>query len=92
MEKVLNSKQKENLLKTLESRFNKNMKRHNGLEWNKVQSKLVANPDKLWSLNEMELTGGEPDVVSFDNKANEFIFFDCAAESPKERSSVCYDK
>ncbi|OOV19577.1 DUF4256 domain-containing protein [Flavobacterium sp. LM4] len=80
------------LLKTLKNRFEKNINRHQNMDWEKVQIKLEANPEKLWSLNEMEKTGGEPDVVSFDEKTNEYIFFDCAAESPKERRSFCYDR
>ena len=79
------------LLKTLKTRFEKNIKRHKGLDWAKVQTKLEANPSKLWSLNAMEQTGGEPDVVGFDKKTGEYIFYDCSAESPKERRSVCYD-
>jgi len=81
----------EELLKTLKIRFEKNMNRHKGVEWAKVQSKLEANPGKLWSLNEMERTGGEPDVVAFDKKTGEYIFYDCSAESPAGRRSVCYD-
>ena len=81
----------EDLLKTLKARFEKNMQRHKGLEWAKVQSKLEANAGKLWSLNEMERTGGEPDVISFDKKTGEYIFFDCSEESPKDRRSYCYD-
>jgi hypothetical protein len=81
----------EKLLKVLKVRFEKNMKRHKGIEWAKVQAKLEANPDKLWSLNEMEITDGEPDVVGFDKKNGEYIFFDCSAESPKGRRSLCYD-
>jgi hypothetical protein len=80
------------LLKTLQTRFEKNMKRHKGVEWAKVQAKLEADPEKLWSLNEMETTGGEPDVVRFDKKTGEYVFFDCADESPKGRRSVCYDR
>lgn len=85
-------KQHEELLKTLKSRFEKNMHRHKGLEWTKVQAKLEDNYEKLWSLNEMERTGGEPDIVEYDNKADEFIFYDCSPESPKGRRSVCYDQ
>ena len=88
--KVLSAEQREELLVALEVRFEKNMKRHKGLEWAKVQSKLTA--EKLWSLNEMELTGGEPDVVGYDKKTGEFIFYDCSAESPKGRRSLCYDR
>ncbi|MBK6263831.1 DUF4256 domain-containing protein [Marivirga sp. S37H4] len=79
------------LFKILRTRFEKNMHRHKGMEWDSIQTKLENNTDKLWSLNEMEETGGEPDVIGFDKKANEFIFFDCSAESPKGRRSVCYD-
>jgi hypothetical protein len=79
------------LFKTLKTRFEKNMNRHKGLEWSKVQIKLEANSEKLWSLNEMEITGGEPDVVGIDNVAHEYIFFDCSTESPKDRRSLCYD-
>ena len=82
---------REELLKTLKARFEKNMKRHKGLEWNKVQAKLEANPEKLWSLNEMETSGGEPDVVGYDKKTDEYIFYDCSVESPKDRRSLCYD-
>lgn len=84
--------QSDELLKILKTRFEKNMNRHKGLDWSKVQSKLEANPDKLWSLNEMESTGGEPDVLGFDKKSGEFIFFDCSSESPKDRRSLCYDR
>jgi len=90
--KELPLEQREELLRTLEVRFEKNMNRHKGLEWVKVQGKLKANAEKLWSLNEMERTGGEPDVVGHDKKAGEYIFFDCSAESPKGRTSVCYDR
>src|SRR5438132_6740855 len=83
--------QREELLKTLKARFEKNMNRHKGVEWAKVKAKLEAHTEKLWPLNEMERTGGEPDVVGFDKKAGEYIFYDCAAESPKGRRSVCYD-
>lgn len=88
----LSQEQREQLLETLKARFEKNMNRHQGLEWSKVQTKLEANPEKLWSLSEMERTGGEPDVVDYDEKTDEYIFFDCAAESPKGRRSVCYDR
>jgi hypothetical protein len=91
MKKELSPKQREELLTTLKARFEKNMNRHKGLEWAKVQTKLEANTEKLWSLNEMEKTGGEPDVVGFDKKTGEYIFYDCSAESPKDRRSVCYD-
>ena len=83
---------REELLKALKARFEKNLNRHKGLEWAKVQSRLEANAEKLWSLNEMESTGGEPDVVGQDKKTGEYIFFDCSAETPKGRTSVCYDR
>ena len=89
---TLTEKQHEELLKTLKARFEKNMNRHKGLAWTKVQAKLEANAEKLWSLHEMERTGGEPDVVGHDKKTGEFIFFDCSAESPKGRRSLCYDR
>lgn len=89
--KKLSPEQREELLNTLKARFEKNMNRHKGLEWAKVLVKLEANPDKLWSLNEMEKTGGEPDVIGHDKKTGEYIFYDCSAESPKGRRSVCYD-
>jgi hypothetical protein len=79
------------LLSTLKARFEKNMNRHKGIEWAKVQAKLEANKEKLWSLNEMENTGGEPDVVGYDKKTGEYIFYDCSSESPKDRRSICYD-
>ena len=84
--------QREELLRTLKTRFEKNLNRHKGLEWAKVQAKLEANTEKLWSLNEMEITGGEPDVIGYDKKTGEFVFYDCSAESPRERRSVCYDR
>ena len=90
--KELSPEQREELLRALKARFEKNMNRHKGLEWAKVQAKLEANAEKLWSLNEMERTGGEPDVVGHDKKTGEYIFFDCSAESPKGRTSVCYDR
>jgi hypothetical protein len=90
--KELSSKQREELLAALKIRFEKNMNRHKGLDWAKVQAKLEANAEKLWSLNEMEKTGGEPDVVGHDKKTGEYIFFDCSAESPKGRVSLCYDR
>ena len=90
--KELSLEQREELLKTLQARFSKNMNRHEGLEWTNVQAKLEANPDKLWSVHEMEMTGGEPDVVGYDDKTDEYIFYDCTAESPKGRRSVCYDR
>ncbi len=92
--KKLSAAQLEELLNTLKVRFEKNMNRHKGIEWAKVQSRLCgmeANTEKLWSLNEMKSTGGEPDVVGFDKKTGEYIFYDCSAESPKGRRSVCYD-
>ncbi len=91
MKKELTAKQREELMNTLELRFEKNMVRHKGVAWNEVQAKLDANSEKLWSLYEMEITGGEPDVVGYDNKTGEYIFYDCAAESPAGRRSVCYD-
>lgn len=91
MKKALSPKQREELLTTLKTRFEKHMPRHKGLDWSKVQAKLEANAGALWSLNEMEQTGGEPDVVSFDKKTGEYIFYDCAVESPKGRRSICYD-
>ncbi len=90
--KSLSAEQREALLKTLKARFEKNMNRHKGLEWAKVQAKLEANADQLWSLNEMERTGGEPDVVGYDKKTGEYILYDCSAESPKGRRSLCYDR
>jgi hypothetical protein len=97
--KTLSPEQREELFKALKARFDKNMKRHNGIAWTKVQAKLEADSEKLWSLNEMERTGGEPDVVGFDNlpaerqeRQGEYIFYDCSAESPKERRSLCYDR
>ncbi|KIO64420.1 hypothetical protein B4064_2782 [Caldibacillus thermoamylovorans] len=88
----LSPEQQEELLEILKTRFEKNMNRHNGLEWAKVQAKLETNTEKLWSLYEMERTGGEPDVVVFDKETGEFIFYDCSPESPKGRRSVCYDR
>jgi len=90
--KELPPEQRAALLKTLKSRFEKNMSRHKGLEWANVQARLEANPEKLWSLDEMEITGGEPDVVGQDKTTGEYIFYDCSAESPKGRRSVCYDR
>ncbi len=89
---TLSKKQREEILRILKARFEKNMNRHKGLEWAEVQARLEANVEKPWSLNEMERTGGEPDVVSHDKKAGEYIFYDCAAESPKGRRSFCYDR
>ncbi len=91
-EKELSPEQGEELLRTLKARFKKNMSRHKGLEWATVQSKLKATTEKLWSLNEMERTGGEPDVVGYDKKTREYIFYDCSAESPTGRRSFCYDR
>jgi hypothetical protein len=88
---ALSVKEQEDLLKTLKARFEKNMNRHKGLEWAKVQAKLEANPGKLWSLSQMEATEGEPDVIGHDKKTGEYIFTDCSAESPKGRRSICYD-
>lgn len=89
--KNLTTEETTTLLQLLKTRFEKNKNRHEGLDWEKVQAKLEANPIKMWSLNEMEQTGGEPDVVGFDDKTSEFIFFDCSAETPKGRRSICYD-
>ncbi|WP_249870753.1 DUF4256 domain-containing protein [Oceanobacillus saliphilus] len=91
IQKELSIEQREELLETLKARFEKNMNRHEALVWDKVQAKLVANPAKLWSLHEMERTGGEPDVVGHDKETDEYIFYDCSTESPKGRRSVCYD-
>ena len=94
--KVLTSKQKDELIKILTGRFEKNMNRHKGIDWAKVQTKLEAKPPigdlKLWSLNEMERTGGEPDIVAYDKKTGEYVFYDCSLESPKDRRNVCYDR
>ena len=90
--KDLSPEQREQLLRALKARFEKNMNRHKGLEWAQVQAKLEANIEKLWSLNEMERTGGETDVVGHDKKTGEYIFYDCSAESPQGRRSVCYDR
>ncbi|WP_285009486.1 DUF4256 domain-containing protein [Pedobacter faecalis] len=90
-EKKLPSERQEELLAILKERFEKNMSRHEGLKWADVQAKLIAAPEKLWILDEMEVTGGEPDVVGYDKKTGEYIFFDCVAESPKGRRSICYD-
>lgn len=89
--KELSVEQTHELLYTLKTRFEKNMERHKGVEWAKVQAKLEANADKLWVLDEMEVTGGEPDIVDYDEKTGEYIFYDCSAESPKGRRSICYD-
>lgn len=90
--KELSPLDREELFGELKERFEKNMSRHQGLEWAKVQAKLEANSEKLWSLKEMEITGGEPDVVGFDKTTGEYIFYDCSAESPKGRRSICYDR
>jgi uncharacterized protein DUF4256 len=90
--KALSPEQREQLLRALKARFEKNMNRHQGLEWAKVQAQLEANAERTWSLSEMERTGGEPDVVGLDKKTGEYIFYDCAAESPKGRRSLCYDR
>ena len=92
--KELSPQQRSALLSVLKTRFEKNMNRHKGLEWAKIQTRLESNAgvEKLWSLSEMERTGGEPDVVGYDNKTDEYIFYDCSAESPKGRRSVCYDR
>ncbi len=89
---TLSTKQREELLQTLRTRFEKNKHRHKGLDWGKVQVKLESSPEKLWSLQEMERTGGEPDVIGQDKKTSEYIFYDCSAESPKDRRSICYDR
>ncbi|MGG9964664.1 DUF4256 domain-containing protein [Ferruginibacter sp. SUN106] len=89
--KKLSTQQQKELLSVLKTRFEKNMNRHSGLEWAAIQTKLEANTEKLWSLNEMEITGGEPDVIGQDKKSGEYIFYDCSAESPKGRRSICYD-
>jgi len=90
--KTLTSEQQDALLKTLKKRFKKNMHRHKSLEWENIEKKLKAGKDKLWSLNEMEQTGGEPDVIEYDKKTNSYFFYDCTAESPKSRRSTCYDR
>ena len=89
---ALSPAQRDELLSTLKARFEKNMNRHKGLDWTKVQARLESNPEKLWSVNEMENTGGEPDVVGHDKKTGAFIFYDCSAETPKGRRSICYDR
>lgn len=88
----LSPEQREEILGALKARFEKNLNRHKGLEWDNVQARLETNPEKLWSLKEMETTGGEPDVIGLDTKTGEFIFYDCSSESPKGRRSVCYDR
>ncbi len=91
IKKELSTEQTEELLSILKNRFDKNENRHKGLEWIQILTKLEANPEKLWSINEMEKTGGEPDVVAYDQKTNEYVFYDCSQESPKGRRSLCYD-
>jgi hypothetical protein len=88
----LNQSQQKKLLSVLKDRFEKNGVRHKGVEWSKVEARLEADPEKLWTLNEMEVTGGEPDVVGYDKKTGEYIFVDCSAETPKDRRSICYDR
>src|SRR6478672_11520619 len=90
--KKFSPQQRAKLLRTLKTRFEKNINRHKGIAWAEVQARLEGNVKKLWSLNEMETTGGEPDVVGYDKKTNEYIFFDCSAETPRDRTSVCYDR
>ena len=92
LKKELSREQSEELLKALKTRFEKNVKRHSGIEWTKVQAKLETNTEKLWSLREMEKTGGEPDIVGHDKKTDEYIFYDCSKESPNGRRSLCYDR
>lgn len=92
MKKKLSSTESESLLTILKERFEKNQNRHEGIDWNKVLSKLETNPEKLWSINEMERTGGEPDVVAYDKNTDEYTFYDCSPESPKGRRSLCYDR
>jgi hypothetical protein len=92
MKNELSAKQRTELLNVLKARFEKNTSRHKGLEWPKIQAKLESNTKKLWSLNEMEVSGGEPDVVAHDKKTGEYVFYDCSAESPKGRRSLCYDR
>lgn len=89
---VLSNKQRDEILKLLQARFEKNMTRHKGLQWAAVRARLEANPKKLWSLNEMEKTGGEPDVVGHDKKTGEYIFYDCSEQSPQGRRNLCYDR
>jgi hypothetical protein len=90
--KNLSPEQRSTLISVLKDRFDKNPNRHKNLEWANVQAKLEANPEKLWSLNEMERTGGEPDVIGYNTNTDEYLFYDCSAESPKDRRSVCYDR
>lgn len=91
MKKVLTTNEQDEILSTLEKRFEKNKNRHKDLDWTKIEAKLKANPEKLWSLEEMEKTEGEPDVIGYDKKTNQYLFADCSAESPKGRRSICYD-
>jgi hypothetical protein len=88
----MKARQREELIRALKARFEKDMNRHKGLKWDEVQAKLETNTEKLWSLNEMERTGGEPDVVGYDKKTGEYVFYDCSAESPEGRRNVCYDR
>ena len=90
--KKLSPEQSKEIFSVLKTRFEKNMNRHKGFEWAKIQARLEVNPEKLWSIDDMEVTGGEPDVVGHDKKSGEYIFYDCSAESPKERRSLCYDR
>jgi hypothetical protein len=90
--KTLPKEQSQELIKTLQTRFEKNKNRHKEIDWSRVQERLETNPEKLWPLNEMERTGGEPDVVDYDKKTGAFVFYDCSAESPKDRRSLCYDR
>jgi hypothetical protein len=90
--KTLTATERDELLKILKQRFEKNIQRHKGIKWSDVQAKLEANPEKMWSLDQMELTGGEPDVVGYDKKTGEYIFYDCSPETPKGRRSICYDR
>ena len=92
MNKELSQEQSKTLLDLLKARFEKNINRHIGIDWDKIQAKLLANTEKLWTLDQMELTGGEPDVIGFDTNSGEYLFYDCSAESPKGRRSLCYDK
>lgn len=92
VQKKLSAQQQGKILGILKERFEENMSRHTGMAWEKIQAKLEKNPEKLWSLNEMETTGGEPDVVGYDKKTGEYVFYDCAEESPKGRRSLCYDR
>lgn len=89
--KKISSKEQESLLQILKTRFEKNMNRHKGCDWSRIEEKLSKQPAKLWTLNEMEISGGEPDIVAFDKKADEYVFFDCSVESPVGRRSLCYD-